>query len=72
MTGATPVLRCCYCFMAMEARSWDVAARALSAEWHVIAPDWRGHGDSQWSPDGAYSTPYFVMELADLIDLLAE
>ncbi len=53
-----------------QARSWDAAAKALSGEWHVIAPDWRGHGDSQWSPDGAYATAYFVMELADLIDYL--
>ncbi len=53
-----------------HARSWDWAARALRNNWHVIAPDLRGHGDSQWSPDGAYLSPYHLLDLADLIDTL--
>src|SRR5262249_34143729 len=36
-------------------RNWDWTAAALRNEWHVIAPDLRGHGDSQWSQDGSYS-----------------
>ena len=28
-------------------RSWDWVARRLSPRWHVIAPDLRGHGDSE-------------------------
>ena len=35
-------------------RSWDWVAEELRHDWHVIAPDLRGHGDSDWSPDGAY------------------
>jgi len=35
-------------------RNWDWTAAALRHDWHVIAPDLRGHGDSQWSPDGSY------------------
>ncbi|GAB3113103.1 alpha/beta hydrolase [Aestuariicella hydrocarbonica] len=53
-----------------HARSWDATAQRLRNHWHVITPDWRGHGDSQWSPDGAYFTSYFVMELADLMEHL--
>ncbi len=53
-----------------HARSWDWTARALRHRWHVVAPDSRGHGDSQWSPDGAYLSPYHVLDLADLIDTL--
>ncbi|MGA3002432.1 MAG: alpha/beta fold hydrolase, partial [Acetobacteraceae bacterium] len=30
-------------------RNWDWVATALQDEYHVIAPDLRGHGDSQWS-----------------------
>src|SRR5262245_63649514 len=30
-------------------RNWDWTAAALRNDWHVIAPDLRGHGDSQWS-----------------------
>src|SRR5947209_18151539 len=33
-------------------RNWDWVAGALHQDWHVLAPDLRGHGDSQWSPDG--------------------
>src|SRR5579862_1598997 len=53
-----------------HARSWDWTARALRHAWHVIAPDLRGHGDSQWSPDGAYISAYHTLDVADLIDAL--
>jgi pimeloyl-ACP methyl ester carboxylesterase len=53
-----------------HAHSWDWTARALRHTWHVIAPDLRGHGDSQWSPDGAYLSPYHLLDIADLIDTL--
>jgi pimeloyl-ACP methyl ester carboxylesterase len=43
-----------------------MAAR-LRQDWHVIAPDLRGHGDSQWSPDGNYSMSGFIYDLAQLI-----
>jgi pimeloyl-ACP methyl ester carboxylesterase len=48
-------------------RSWDWAAEALREDWHVIAPDLRGHGDSQWSTDGSYSFPGYIYDLAQLI-----
>lgn len=53
-----------------HARSWDWTARALRDRWHVVAPDLRGHGDSQWSPDGAYLAAYQLLDLADLLDTL--
>jgi pimeloyl-ACP methyl ester carboxylesterase len=53
-----------------HARSWDWTARALRHDWRVIAPDLRGHGDSQWSADGAYISSYHVLDLVDLIDTL--
>ena len=48
-------------------RSWDWTAEALRADWHVIAPDLRGHGDSQWSTDGSYSIAGYIYDLAQLI-----
>lgn len=51
-------------------RSWDWVAERLRDDWHVIAPDLRGHGDSQWSPDGTYETTAFVYDLAQLIHQL--
>jgi pimeloyl-ACP methyl ester carboxylesterase len=53
-----------------HARSWDWTARALARDYHVIAPDLRGHGDSAWSPDGSYMMSNFVYDLAQLVDLL--
>lgn len=48
-------------------RNWDWLAQALRGEWHVIAPDLRGHGDSQWSADGSYRMDTYVYDLAQLI-----
>jgi pimeloyl-ACP methyl ester carboxylesterase len=55
-----------------HARSWDWTARALRDRWHIVAPDLRGHGDSQWSPDGAYLLPYHIMDLTELIHKLGD
>src|SRR5690625_4193734 len=36
--------------------SWDKLARRLARQgYHVISLDLRGHGDSDWAPDGDYS-----------------
>ena len=48
-------------------RNWDWVAEELCRDWHVIAPDLRGHGDSDWSPDGDYSMSAYVYDLAQLI-----
>src|ERR1700736_1718898 len=48
-------------------RNWDWVASELCRDWHILAPDLRGHGDSQWSPDGNYSTAAYVYDLAQLI-----
>jgi pimeloyl-ACP methyl ester carboxylesterase len=51
-------------------RSWDWVAEELRRDWHIIAPDLRGHGDSAWSPDGNYDMPAFVYDLAQLVHQL--
>ena len=48
-------------------RNWDWVAEELSSDWHVICPDLRGHGDSDWSPDGDYSATAYLYDLAQLI-----
>jgi pimeloyl-ACP methyl ester carboxylesterase len=50
-----------------HSRSWDWVAQELRRDWHVIAPDLRGHGDSAWSPDGSYGLPAYLYDLAQLI-----
>jgi pimeloyl-ACP methyl ester carboxylesterase len=54
-----------------HARSWDSVARALCSDWHVVAVDLRGHGDSAWSAEGAYHAPYYFHDFADLVDHLS-
>jgi pimeloyl-ACP methyl ester carboxylesterase len=38
-----------------QAHSWDFVSLALSGQYHVLALDQRGHGDSDWAPQGDYS-----------------
>jgi pimeloyl-ACP methyl ester carboxylesterase len=51
-------------------RSWDWVAPEFARDWHVIAPDLRGHGDSAWSPDGNYAMDAFVYDFAQLVHTL--
>jgi pimeloyl-ACP methyl ester carboxylesterase len=48
-------------------RNWDWVAQRLAVDFHVIAPDLRGHGDSAWVNDGHYSMSGYVYDLAQLI-----
>jgi len=49
-------------------RNWDWIAQRLRNDWHIIAPDLRGHGDSQWSATGTYAMEGYIYDLAQLID----
>jgi len=51
-------------------RNWDWVAERLRKDWHVIAPDLRGHGDSEWSRSGTYSMIGYIYDLAQLIHQL--
>ena len=51
-------------------RSWDWTAEALKEDWYVIAPDLRGHGDSDWDPSGTYQMISYVYDIAQLIHQL--
>ena len=51
-------------------RSWDWVAEELRHDWHVIAADLRGHGDSAWSPDGDYSQNAYLYDFTQLIHTL--
>lgn len=51
-------------------RSWDWTAEALREDWHIIAMDHRGHGDSEWTEDGNYRIMDLVYDLAQLIHQL--
>jgi len=53
-----------------HARSWDWTAEVLRDDYHVVAMDHRGHGDSDWVSDGNYRSNDMVYDLAQLIHQL--
>lgn len=55
-----------------HARSWDWVAEELRADWHVVAFDHRGHGDSDWVSDGNYAVQDMVYDLAQLVHQLGD
>jgi len=53
-----------------HARSWDWVARDLRREYHVVALDLRGHGDSAWALGGSYSQLDHVLDLTQFMEML--
>ena len=48
-------------------RNWDWVAEDLSRDYHIIAPDLRGHGDSQWMIGGDYNQIDYIYDIAQLL-----
>lgn len=55
---------------AQTCHTWDFAALWLSERHRVIALDQRGHGDSEWAPDGDYSPEAHQGDLRAIVDTL--
>ncbi len=52
------------------AHQFDHLAPYFTANYHVMAIDMRGHGDSAWSPEGAYVVEDYVRDLEAFADQL--
>jgi len=48
--------------------SWDEVSRALAGEYHILALDQRGHGDSDWAPDGDYSVEAHLRDIHGFVE----
>ena len=48
-------------------RNWDWVAEHFAKDYHIIAPDLRGHGDSQWEASGNYTQISYVYDIAQLL-----
>ena len=49
--------------------SFQFAVDALKEDWHVLAPDWRGFGLTEWAR-GGYWFPDYIADLDALLDRL--
>lgn len=52
------------------AHAWDFFAPAFRDRYHILALDQRGHGDSQWAKDAAYTTEDHIVDIAGFVDAL--
>ena len=48
-------------------RSWDAIATELQPHFHIMAPDLRGHGESEWAKGSSYSLTDHVYDLTRLM-----
>ena len=51
-----------------HAHAWDQFAASMSDTYRVLALDMRGHGDSEWSKSGSYTTADHASDVAALMD----
>jgi esterase len=52
---------------ALTAHTWDVVCLGLLQDYRCIAPDLRGHGDTDWAADGDYSPDAYRRDLEALL-----
>lgn len=55
---------------AQSAHSWDFFCLSLRTDFHIVAVDQRGHGDSDWSDAGEYDTKFHVADLNSFSDAI--
>src|SRR5437764_5014409 len=55
---------------ALNAHTWDLCCLALRGDYHCVALDQRGHGDSDWAPDSDYSIGASLGDTKGLVDHL--
>jgi pimeloyl-ACP methyl ester carboxylesterase len=54
----------------LTAHTWDLVCLALRNQYHCLALDLRGHGDSDWSPDGEYSLDAHARDVEAAVEAL--
>jgi pimeloyl-ACP methyl ester carboxylesterase len=53
---------------ALTARTWDVVCLGMRTDYHCLALDQRGHGDSEWSPVLDYAPEAHGRDIGGLLD----
>ena len=54
----------------LNAHTWDLVCASLKREWHCLALDQRGHGESEWSPEMDYATESHAGDLDAFVGAL--
>jgi esterase len=67
--GDAPPIVCVHGYTS-SAEAFNAPARHLQDRFHILAPDVRGHGESVWSPQGAYQYADQTSDLAALVGQL--
>ena len=52
----------------LTAHTWDLVCLALRQDYHCLALDQRGHGDSEWSPEMNYSIDAHSEDIEAFVD----
>jgi pimeloyl-ACP methyl ester carboxylesterase len=68
VAGDKPTVLCVH-GLTRNGRDFDFVARALAADFHVLCPDMRGRGSSQWMTPADYANPAY---LADIFFILKQ
>lgn len=53
-----------------HAHVWDNFAINFRSDYHIIALDQRGHGESEWSKEGAYAIEDYFVDLINFVETL--
>jgi esterase len=67
--AAAPPLLCLH-GITQTAHSWDEVAADLANDYRVLSLDQRGHGDSDWAPDGDYTRQTQAADIDAITDAL--
>jgi pimeloyl-ACP methyl ester carboxylesterase len=68
-TAGSPAVLCVHGAGA-NAHWFDFVAGGLSADYHVLAVDLPGHGDSRWADPAAYTIQRYAAAIAEMVELL--
>ena len=52
----------------LTAHTWDLVCASLSGQYHCLAVDLRGHGDSEWPADADYRLPAIAKDIVAFIE----
>jgi esterase len=50
--------------------TWLLTAPAFAERFHIIAPDLRGHGETDWDPEASYFTSTYADDIAAVVKAL--